>query len=111
MNLGRRATLAVLFSLSAAVSAFAQDDDTLPLGTPSDAATLIAAQRVIINYDFKLGGFSLGSGQLRATFTDDTYEAHTDLRTGGLADWLFQSRYVNTSAGARHTKRSYSDRT
>ncbi len=108
-NLGRCTTLAILISLSAAVSAFAQDDDTLSLGTTSDAATLVPAQRVAINYDFKLGGFSLGSGQLRVTFTDDTYEARTDLRTGGLADWLFQSRYVNTSAGARDGRTIYPD--
>ncbi len=101
MTAGRTTTFAILFTAALAAPVLAQDDDTINMGGAVEAVTLVPAQRVAINYDFNLGGFSLGSGQLRATFTDDTYEASTDLRTGGLADWLFQSRYLNTSAGSR----------
>lgn len=109
MTAGRSTIFALLIATALAIPAAAQDDDTITFGpdTADEDVMLVPAQEVAINYDFNLGGFSLGSGRLRATFTDDTYEASTDLRTGGLADWLFQSRYLNTSAGARDGRRIF----
>ena len=65
-----------------------------------EASNPVPGRELRINYDMKMGGFSLGSGRFRATFTDDHYVASTNLRTDGLADFLFQSTYATASEGA-----------
>ena len=58
-------------------------------------------QELAINYDVNLGGFTLGGGRLRANFTETDYDARISIRTAGLAEWLFNSTYENTSSGMR----------
>ncbi len=86
--------LAAFLATSGSMTAMAQEVATLegPDGIP--------AQELRINYDMKMGGFSLGSGRFRATFTEDSYVATTNLHTDGLADFLFQSTYDTASEGA-----------
>jgi len=44
---------------------------------------------------------TLGSGRMRVNLSETDYDAQISIRTAGLADWLFNSTYDNTSRGAR----------
>lgn len=58
-------------------------------------------EELAVNYDVNLGGLTLGSGRMRVNLSETDYDAQISIRTAGLADWLFNSTYDNTSRGAR----------
>jgi len=88
-----------VFALVAVVAAVgtAQAQDTAEAEAAAFAP--MPMEELAINYDVNMGGFTLGSGRLRAQIIDTEYDAQIDIRTAGLADWLFNSRYENTSSG------------
>jgi len=92
----KKAALAMVAFFATLGMAQAQEDD-------ATASSFIfkPVQELAVNYDVNMGGLTLGSGRLRASFADDSYDAQISIRTAGLADWLFNSTYENTSSGAR----------
>ncbi len=66
-----------------------------------ETSTLTPIEELAVNYDVNMGGLTLGEGRLRANFTDAAYDTRITIRTSGLAEWLFESRYENTSRGTR----------
>jgi len=86
MAMMKRTGIAIVAALMASGTALAQESAPAP-------------QELAVNYDVNMGGFTLGGGRLRASFTEVEYDARITIRTAGLANWLFNSRYNNTSAG------------
>ncbi len=62
---------------------------------PAQAAT----GNLTVNYDFNAGGLNVGSAKLTATLKDGRYVATSRMRTAGLAEVFFKSRYVVLSTG------------
>jgi len=89
-----------IFALAAIVAAVgtAQAQDITEAEAAAFAPTPV--EELAVNYDVNMGGFTLGSGQLRAQIMDTAYDAQIYIRTAGLADWLFNSQYENTSNGS-----------
>ena len=96
----RQFGLPVAMMLAALGAAHAQEADEAG-DDQASAFIFTPVEELAVNYDVNLGGFTLGSGQLRTTYTEDSYDARISIRTAGLADWLFNSTYDNTSSGAR----------
>lgn len=75
------------------------------LGAFAVTANEVAAEdtevvdHLFVRYDFNFGGFNLGGAELHTEFSDDAYEAKSKLRTGGLAEAFFRSRYEIVSRG------------
>ncbi len=93
--------LLVVAGLGAGLSAAQAQDQSVEQEMAALTPSGVPAEELRINYDVNMGGFSLGGGQLRMSFTDEGYVAQVNIRTSGLAEWLFQSRYLNTSEGTR----------
>ena len=64
-------------------------------GTPVRAAP----ETLDVAYDLYLGGFQLGKAEMTADVDAASYSAHSTMRTAGVADALFKSRYVVHSSG------------
>lgn len=62
------------------------------------------AEQVFVKYDFNFGGFNMGGAELTTDFTDTAYAASSKLRTGGLAEAFFKSRYTTSVVGKREDK-------
>jgi len=56
-------------------------------------------------YEFFIGGLRLGHIDLRASWDDVTYEIGTQIKTGGLAEALFEGRYATSSQGTFEGRR------
>lgn len=78
---------------------------TVGLGAALPAAMGAAAEEsevvdhLFVRYDFNFGGFNMGGAELRTEFSDDAYVAKSKLKTGGLAEAFFRSRYQIVSKG------------
>lgn len=93
----RQIGFAAAMMTAAIGAAHAQDDEE----DVASAFIFEPVEELAVNYDVNLGGLTLGSGRMRVNLSETTYDAQIAIRTAGLADWLFNSTYDNTSRGAR----------
>ncbi len=71
---------------------------TPPLETAS-LPTAGPGTTLSVKYDFFVGGLKLGNIDVNAAWTEQNYTVHSDIRTDGLAETLFQGRYKIDSIG------------
>jgi hypothetical protein len=90
-----------LAAVAFAGAAAAQDTEDAGEEDLASAYIFSPVEELAVNYDVNLGGLTLGSGRLRVDLSETDYDARISIRTAGLADWLFNSTYENTSRGAR----------
>lgn len=69
------------------------------VASPALADKPTAPIDMTVEYKFTLLGISIGGVRLEAKVKDGRYMAISNLRTGGLADFLFKSRYVVLGLG------------
>lgn len=67
--------------------------------TGAAAEESVEVDHLFVRYDFNFGGFSMGGAELHTEFSEDSYEARSQLTTDGLAEAFFRSRYEIVSRG------------
>ncbi len=58
-----------------------------------------ATRHLTVSYDFNAGGLNVGEAKLTATIDGDQYVATSKMKTAGLAEVFFKSRYMVLGTG------------
>lgn len=92
----------------AALSAAVPSARGLDLIAPAAAQEIAAAQDPedsvttrSFRFRFFVGGVRVGDARVTTTLSDDAYSARTRLRTGGVAEWVYEADFLLSAEGGR----------